>query len=43
MNLNTLDSNIDPIQLNFHDFFDEKINQEKFISEKIKKVLKLKI
>lgn len=28
-------SNIDFIQLKFYDFFDEKIDQEKIISEKI--------
>ena len=34
-NKSALNSNIDFIQLKLYDFFDEKIDQEKIISEKI--------
>ncbi len=34
-NKSVLNNNTDFIQLKLYDFFDEKINQEKIISEKI--------
>ena len=39
--LNALNSNIDFIQLKLYDFSDEKIDQEKIISERLNKYLKI--
>ena len=36
-NKSALNSNIDFIQLKLYDFFDEKIDQEKIISERLNK------